>query len=296
MKTKRKIFIAFIFNLLFSIFEFFGGIITGSVAITSDALHDFGDATSIGSAYFLEKISEKKPNNKYTFGYSRFSVLGALITTLILLVSSIIIIFNAILHIISPISIDYNCMLIFALIGLIVNIIATYFTHGGKSINQKAVNLHMLEDVLGWLVVLVGAIVIKFTNLYIIDPILSIIVALFVIINCIKNLIEITQIFLIKTPKNIDISKLIEHVKSVNGVIDAHHIHVWTLDGEINCATLHVVVNDFDIDIKNKVKQELNEHDIYHTTIEMEKDIENCKENTCNIKQKEHHSHCQHHH
>ena len=296
MKTKSKIFMAFILNLTFSIFELFGGIFTGSVAILSDSIHDFGDATSIGTAFFLEKLSNKKPNNKYTCGYARFSVLGALITTLILLISSIIVIYNAVFRIISPIIIDYDGMLIFAIIGLFVNIVATFCTHGGKSLNQKAVNLHMLEDVLGWLVVLIGSIIIKFTCLYIIDPILSILVAIFVIINAIKNLIEITQIFLIETPKNIDINKIIKHVKEIDGVIDAHHIHIWSIDGEINLATLHLVVKEYDSNIKEKVKEELSEHGITHVTIEMETENENCKEKTCDIKQLEHKCNCHHHH
>ncbi len=296
MKTKSKIFIAFILNLIFSIFEFLGGIITGSIAIMSDSIHDFGDATSIGTAFFLENLSEKKPNNKYTYGYARFSVLGAIINTLILLISSVVVIYNAILRIISPIVIDYNGMLIFAIVGLFVNIVATYFTHGGKSLNLKAVNLHMLEDVLGWLVVLIGSIIIRYTNLYIIDPILSIFVAFFVVINAVKNLIEITQIFLIKTPKNIDIDNIIKHIKEIDGVINTHHIHVWTIDGEINLATLHLVVKEYDSNIKEKVKEELSEHGISHTTIEMETETENCKEKTCEIKQLEHKCNCHHHH
>ena len=294
MKTKRNIFIAFILNLFFSVFEMFGGIITGSVAITSDAIHDFGDALSIGISYFLEKVSDKKPNKKFTYGYARFSVLGGLITTLILLISSGIVIYNAILRIITPVAIDYNGMLIFALVGLVVNLVATCFTHGGKSINQKAVNLHMLEDVLGWLIVLVGAVIMRFTNFYIIDPILSILVGVFVIVNSIKNLIQITEIFLIKTPKNIDLNEIVEHVKSIEGVIDAHHIHVWTIDGQINCATLHLVVNTFDSDIKAKVKEEMKEHGIAHITVEMESLLENCEEKSCKIKAQK--SHCHHHH
>ena len=296
MKTKSKIFIAFILNLIFSIFELFGGIITGSIAIMSDSIHDFGDATSIGMAFFLEKLSDKKPNNNYTYGYARFSVLGALITTLILLISSVIVVYNAVFRIISPIIIDYNGMLIFAIVGLFVNIVSSYFTHGGKSLNQKAVNLHMLEDVLGWVVVLIASIIIKFTNLYIIDPILSIFVALFVVINAIKNLIEITQIFLIKTPKNVDIDDIIKHIIEIDGVTDAHHIHIWSIDGEINLATIHLVVKEYDSKIKEIVKAVLNKHGISHTTIEIETENENCKEETCKIKQIEHHSHCHHHH
>ena len=298
MKTEKNIFIAFILNLLFSIFELFGGIFTGSVAIASDAVHDFGDAISIGTSFFLEKLSDKKPNKKYTYGYARFSVLGGLITTFILLISSGVVIYNAILRIISPKIINYEGMIVLAIIGLTVNLIATYFTHGGKSINQRAVNLHMLEDVLGWLVVLIGAILMRFTNLYIIDPILSILVALFVIINCIKNLIQILDIFLIKTPKNIDIKNITHHVKEIDGIIDVHHIHLWTLDGQINCATLHVIAKEINSKIKNNIKSELKEHGISHVTIEFESEEENCTENTCNIKRDDDnlHSHCHHHH
>lgn len=293
MKTKRNIFIAFILNLLFSIFELFGGYLTGSVAIISDAVHDFGDAISIGASFILEKISDKKPNDKYTYGYIRFSVLGGLITTLILLISSGLVIYNSILRIINPTTINYNSMLIFAVIGLIVNLVATYFTHGGNSINQKAVNLHMLEDVFGWLIVLIGAIIMRFTNFYIIDPILSIVVALFVIYNCIKNLLQITNIFLLKTPKNIDLLKLSEHIKNIEGVIDVHHVHIWTLDGQTNCATLHVVAK-YSEQVKTNIKNELIEHGISHITLEFENEFEQCQDITCNIKKETHH--CHHHH
>lgn len=296
MKTKQKIFTAFILNFFFSIFELIGGFLTGSVAIASDAIHDFGDALSIGISYFLEKVSNKKPNKKYTYGYLRFSVLGGFITTVILLVSSIIVIYSAILKFINPTPINYDGMLIFALIGFIVNVIAGYFTHGGHSINQKAVNLHMLEDALGWLIVLVGALVIKFTNLYIIDPILSIILAVFIIVNAIKNLKEIANVFLIKTPKNVDIDCILEHLKGVDGVIDVHHLHVWTLDGEVNLATVHIVAKEYDANIKNTVKEEFIEHGINHVTIEFETSNEACNSSCCNIKKSEESHACSHHH
>ncbi len=293
MKTKRKIFIAFILNFVFSIFEFFGGLITGSVAIASDAVHDFGDALSIALSYFLEKTSGKKPNEKYTYGYARFSVLGGLITSVILLIGSFIVIYNAILRLLNPTPINYDGMIIFAVVGFIVNLCATYFTHGGHSINQRAVNLHMLEDVLGWLIVLIGAIVMRFTNLFIIDAVLSIAVAVFIVINCLKNLKQILDIFLIKTPKNIDIKELIEHLRGIDGVIDVHHIHAWTLDGEITCATLHVVVENYDEKIKNEVKEEFIEHGISHVLVEIETERENCQEKNCIIKKT---SGCCHHH
>ena len=144
MKTERNILIAFILNFAFSIFEFVGGFFTGSVAIVSDAVHDIGDAASIGISYFLEKKSKKKPDEHYTYGYARYSVIGSVITTLILLVGSVLVVYNAILRIIDPTPINYNGMIIFAVIGAAVNFMAAFFTREGDSLNQKAVNLHML--------------------------------------------------------------------------------------------------------------------------------------------------------
>ena len=155
MKTEKNILIAFILNLAFSIFEFVGGALTGSVAIVSDAVHDLGDAVSIGASWLLERKSKKQPDEVYTYGYRRFSVMGSLITTVILLVGSGIVIYNAIERIINPVEINYNGMILFAVIGAVVNLIAAFVTKDGDSINQRAVNLHMLEDVLGWLAVLV---------------------------------------------------------------------------------------------------------------------------------------------
>ncbi|MBR5192178.1 MAG: cation transporter [Clostridia bacterium] len=299
MKTEKKIFIVFILNLLFSIFEFVGGVLTGSIAILSDAIHDFGDASTIGLSYFFEKKSKKQPDNVYTYGYARFSVLSATITTFILIIGSTLVIYHAILRFINPIKINYDYLLILAIIGLIINSLATYFTHGGHSINQKAVNLHMLEDVLGWVVIVVGAIVMRFTNFYYLDPILSIIVAIFILINAFKNLKDVTNIFLIKTPKNINLDSLKQHVLEIEGILDVHHLHFWTLDGERIYSTLHVVVNEYSAKIKNAVKDELKEHEIFHATIEMETLNENCQEKECIIKENKHQKGCcnhNHHH
>lgn len=179
MKTERNILIAFILNLAFSIFEFVGGIVTGSVAIMSDAVHDIGDAASIGVSYFLEKKGEK------------YSLIGAFITTLTLLIGSIVTICNAIGRLIDPAKIHYDGMIVFAIVGVCVNLCAAFVTREGDSLNQKAVNLHMLEDVLGWIVVLVGAVVMRFTDFALLDPIMSIGVSAFILINALRNLKEI---------------------------------------------------------------------------------------------------------
>ncbi len=295
MKTEKNILLAFILNLSFSIFEIIGGLFTGSVAIVSDALHDLGDATSIGVSYFLEKKSKKQPDNTYTYGYARFSVMGSVITTLILLLGSVMVIYNAVLRIINPVEINYNGMIIFAVVGALVNFLAAYFTREGDSLNQKAVNLHMLEDVLGWVIVLVGAIIMRFTDISIIDPALSIAVAVFIFINALKNLKEVLDLFLEKIPNNISIEEIKNHIKEIDGVIDVHHIHIWSMDGQHNYATMHIVANENSHEIKDKIREELKEHGIGHATLEIESPTDHCHEEHCHIEET-HHSHSHHHH
>ena len=296
MKTEKNILIAFILNLGFSVFEFFGGIFTGSVAIVSDAVHDIGDAASIGASYILEKKSKKQPDTQYTYGYLRFSVMGSVITTLILLVGSVAVIWGAIGRIINPVEINYNGMIAFAIIGVIVNLGAAFVTRDGDSLNQKAVNLHMLEDVLGWIVVLVGAVVMKFSDFVIIDPILSIGVAVFILINAIKNLKEILDLLLEKTPQGISVDEIREHVLSLEEVIDVHHIHIWSMDGNSNYATMHIVTNSDAQGIKARVREELAEHGICHATLELEAEGEHCHEECCHVEFDLNHGHKHHHH
>ncbi len=296
MKIDKNILLAFILNLSFSVFEFFGGIFTGSVAIMSDALHDMGDALSIGAAYFLEKKSKKHPDTKYTYGYRRYSVLGGLITTVILLTGSVLVIINSIRKIISPSEINANGMIIFAVIGVIVNFAAALFTRKGDSLNQKAVNLHMLEDVLGWAVVLMASVVIRLTGFTLIDPIMSIGVAVFILINAYKNLKDIADIFLEKTPANIDVTKIAEHIENIKGIKGVHHIHVRTIDGSTNFATMHIVTNEQSKEMKDKVRKTLKEHGITHATLELEFENEICENHHCHIEFKEAiHGHHHHH-
>jgi len=297
MKSEKNILIAFILNLCFSIFEFFGGIITGSVAIMSDAVHDIGDAASIGLSYFLEKRAQKQPDHTHTYGYARYSVLGGVITTFILLFGSAAVIINAIEKIINPAPINYNGMILFGVVGVVVNFLAAYFTHGGESINQKAVNLHMLEDVLGWAVVLIGAIVMRFTDWSLLDPIMSIGVAIFIFINAVKNLKAVLDIFLEKIPDGISVKEITEHICEIEGVNDVHHIHLRTLDGHNIYATMHIVTDSEPHEIKERVRKELNTHGITHSTLELETSTEHCHHKHCHIEHSgEHHCHHDHHH
>ena len=211
-KTEKNILIAFILNISFSIFEFFGGIFTNSVAILSDSIHDLGDALSIGISYFMERKSKKHADNKYTYGYIRYSVLGGVITTTILMVGSVLVIISAIKRLFNPVEVNYSGMILFAVVGVVLNFLAAYITREGDSINQKSVNLHMLEDVFGWIIVLAGSIIMNFTDITMLDSIMSIGVALFILVNSLKNLKQVLDLFLEKTPEGIDIDKLKKHL------------------------------------------------------------------------------------
>ena len=299
MKTEKNILIAFLLNLAFSVFEFIGGLWTGSVAIISDAIHDIGDAASIGISFFLEKKSKKQPDETYTYGYARYSVIGSVITTLILLFGSVMVIYNAALRIIHPTEIHYNGMIVFAVVGVIVNFGAALVTREGDSLNQKAVNLHMLEDVLGWIVVLVGAVVMRFTDIYIIDPLMSIGVAIFILIRAIQNLKQVIDLFLEKTPHGVDVQEIKEHLSEIEGVVDVHHIHVWSMDGQTNYATMHIVASGDHHHVKEAVREELREHGIGHVTLELEQEGEHCHEAECHVETTHspgHHHHHHHHH
>lgn len=281
MKTDHKILVAFILNLSFSVFEFLGGFFTGSIAIISDAVHDMGDAFSIGAAYFLEKISKKQPNDQYTYGYARYSALGGVITDLVLILGSAAVVYNAVNRLIHPTQIHYNGMIILAVVGVCVNFAAAYFTREGDTLNQKAVNLHMLEDMLGWLAVLVGAVVMRLTDCSIIDPLLSMAVAMFVLVHAVRNLKQILSLFLEKSPEGVDLREIKGHLLELDGVVDVHHVHIWSLDGMNHCATMHLVVNKDDCAIKERARKVLQTQGIRHATFELESEGEHCHEPVC---------------
>ena len=291
-KTERNILMAFVLNISFAIFEFFGGIVTNSVAILSDSIHDLGDALSIGISYFMERKSRKGADNKYTYGYTRYSVLGGVITTTILIVGSVLVIIGAVKRLFNPVEVNYSGMIIFAIVGVILNFLAAYITREGDSINQKSVNLHMLEDVFGWVVVLIGAIIMNFIDIKMLDSLMSIGVELFILINAFRNLGQVLDLFLEKTPKDIDIDKLKKQLLRIDEVDDIHHIHVWSIDGFNNYATMHIVTKSKDIKkVKHMIREELEEYNICHCILETEDEV--CDDKECHVKLEEtnHHHH-----
>lgn len=272
---------AFFLNLFFTIAEFIGGYFTNSLAIMSDALHDLGDSFSLGIAWYLSKVAKKEEDKNFSFGYKRFSLLGALINSVVLIIGSFFILSEAVPRIFNPEPSHAQGMLIFAIAGIVINGLAAFNLRSGKSMNEKVVSWHLLEDVLGWAAVLIVSIILMFTDLYILDPLLSLLITLYVLFNVVKNLKETLKIFLQGTPEEINMDDIEKRILSVGGVESVHHLHVWSLDGELHILTAHVVskgVRDIKeaMLLKKKIRAALTDTHIEHVTMELEFEGENC--------------------
>ena len=287
MNIERNILIAFLLNLGFSVFEFFGGIFTGSVAILSDAVHDLGDALGIGVSWFLERKSKRAADHTYTYGYARFSVLGSVFTCGILLLGSVGVIVSAIGRLMNPVPIHYDGMILFAVVGVAVNLTAAFVTREGESLNQKAVNLHMLEDVLTWVVVLIGAVVMRFTDLSVLDPLVSIAVAVYIFVHAIGHLRAAVDIFLEKVPDGYAVEDIKTRIEQMEGVTGAHHIHIRSIDGYTHAASLHVVSER--TDVVAAVTAALGEMGIPHVTVQVEREV--CPQTACGLVERHNHGH-----
>lgn len=286
MKSEKRIFISFVLNFLFTIFEFVGGIITNSVALLSDSIHDLGDSISMGIAIILEKKSKRKPDYNYTYGYYRFSLLGALISSIILLVGSAIIVIEAINRLINPETINAELVIYFAIFGVVVNGLAALNLKKGKSINEKVISLHLLEDILGWVALLITAIIMHFTQIIALDAILSIGFTLYIIYHVFRNLDKIFHIFLEKAPKGYDIKELKQRLTAIKHVINIHHVHLWSLEGSIPLITFHARLEDkisseTITQVQMEMRQLLKDEGIQHVTIQIEFSETICADDDC---------------
>ncbi len=284
MEEKENIKLAFFLNLGFSIFEFIGGLLTNSVSIFSDAIHDLGDSLTIGISYFLERLSLKKKDAVHTYGYRRYSVFGAFLTSTILLLSSLFVLFGAFNRIFHPADIHLTGMIIFAIFGILINGYATIKTSKSMNMNEKSVNLHMLEDVLGWIAVLIGALLIKATGWVIIDPLLSIVIAIIIGYKSIRNIMDILNVLLETVPTTINIEQIKQSIENLDKIKNVHHIHVWSIDGNDIFLTMHVQIDktvtkkNYEL-VKKSVKDLLETNGIKHSTIELE--YEECQKKDC---------------
>jgi cobalt-zinc-cadmium efflux system protein len=277
--------VAFFLNLGFTILEIIGGFFVNSVAILSDALHDLGDSLSLGISWYLHEHSKKEADKKFTFGYSRFSLLGALVNSLILITGSVFVVIEAVKRLMHPEPSDAKGMLVFALVGIAVNGYAAFKLSGGKSLNERVVSWHLIEDVLGWAAVLIASIVMMFTDAHWLDPALSLLITLFILYNVVGRLKETLVILLQGTPNDINLEAIEKEILQVPYVVSLHHVNVWSLEGEHHVFTAHVktsMITTFPqvLQVKRSVKDILKKYPFSHYTIEVELEEENCELNS----------------
>jgi cobalt-zinc-cadmium efflux system protein len=273
--------LAFFLNLGFTIIEVFGGFWTNSITILSDALHDLGDSISLGLSWILERYSKKKNDGRYSYGYRRYSLLAALINGLILIAGSVYILCEAVPRLFRPEHVNEKGMLLFAAAGIIVNGVAVLRLRRGKSLNEKVITLHLLEDILGWTVVLIISIVMFFKYIPLLDPVFSILFIIYILYRVIINLKKTFSILLQAVPEGINIEKIEKKILGIKNVASVHNIHVWSMDSINNVLSAHVVVEDDTasteiIVIRRKIKKIIGTLGIEHSTIEIEYESEFC--------------------
>lgn len=261
-------------NILFTVIELIGGFLTNSLALIADALHDFADSFALIIAWYAEKKAKKPATSKMTFGYRRLSLLSAAFATIVLIAGSLFVLSQAIPRLISPEPVNAEGMILIAVIGITINGLGYFRLKKGMSQNEKILSWHLLEDFLGWIVLLIGAIIMRFWDKPVIDPIMTIGFTIFVLWGVSKNAKETLNLLLEGVPENIEIDVIKESILSIEGVKKIHDLHIWSLEGETDVLTAHVVVEDKYLQTPDKMRQsiksKLEEHHIEHSTLELE--------------------------
>ena len=291
-EREERVRLAAFLNVAFTVLELVGGLWTNSLAILSDALHDFGDSIALLASWLFERGARRSPDTSRTFGYQRLSLFSALFSASILIGGSIVIIFQAIPRLLNPETVNATGMVGIAVIGIIFNGAGFFLLKKGESLNEKVLSWHLLEDVLGWAGILVGGIIIYFWKFYLLDPIMTIGLTAFIIYNVTKSLKEAINILLQGVPKHINLEAVKQDIKAIKGVMGIHDIHIWSLEGETDVFTAHVILNDETLkkqpeQTKQTIKETLQKHHIEHSTIEIESRY-HCTGNICEDGHKNH--------
>lgn len=275
---------AFLLNFVFTIIEFIGGFLTNSTAILADAVHDLGDSLSLGLAWILNKLGKKQANQHFTYGYKRLNLAGAFINAVVLIAGSAWVLVEAIPRLWNPLMPVADGMIALAVVGITVNGFAAYKLSEGKTLNERVINWHLLEDVLGWVAVLIVGIVLLFVDWPILDPILSIGFTLFILVNVLRNLWATLKLFIQATPDKETYRQVADTLLELPHVADLHHLHFWSLDGEEHVLTVHLVLTEnLDIEARSNLKQRIDDvlapYALSHTTVELEDPDEACRDN-----------------
>ena len=301
MKTKYAVWLAFLLNLSFAIVEFIAGGIFGSSAVLADSVHDFGDAIAIGISAFLESISNRKEDSHYTLGYKRFSLLGAMVTAVILMTGSGMVILENVSKLFHPQPINDEGLLWLGIIAISVNVLASLVIRKGQTKNESILSLHFLEDTLGWLAVILMAIVLRFTDWYILDPLLSLAISFFILSKAIPRFLSTLKIFLDAVPEGVDINQVKSDLEQLDNVSSINQLNLWTMDGLEKNAIVHVCLKRMEqMEVcKEAIRASLKERGFQNVTIEVDEDLATHRSHKRNIEELEasqSHGHDHHHH
>ena len=272
MKAKYAVWLAFFLNLTYAIVEFIAGGVFGSSAVLADSVHDLGDAIAIGISAFLETISNREEDNQYTLGYKRFSLLGALVTAIILMTGSVLVVLENVTKILNPQPVNDEGILWLGIIAITINVLASLVVGKGKTKNESILSLHFLEDTLGWLAVILMAIVLRFTDWYILDPLLSLVISIFILSKAIPRFWSALKIFLDAVPEGVETSDLEKDLEALTNVKSVNQLSIWSMDGLENNAIIHICLEDWEemTETKNQVRQLLEERGVQNITIEVD--------------------------
>ena len=298
MKTKRAVWLAFFLNLSFAIVEFIAGGIFGSSAVLADSVHDFGDAIAIGISALLESISNRKEDSHYTLGYKRFSLLGAMVTAVILMTGSGMVILENMVKLFHPQPVNEEGLLWLGIIAISVNVLASLVIRKGQTKNESILSLHFLEDILGWVAVILMAIVLRFTDWYILDPLLSLAISFFILSKAIPRFWSTLRIFLDAVPEGVNIQKIKADLAELDHVASINQLNLWTMDGLEKNAIVHVClehVKHMEV-CKESIRTLLKERGFQNVTIEVDEDLATHRAHKRNIEELEAESEQQHHH
>lgn len=300
MKTKHTVWLAFFLNLSYAIVEFIAGGIFGSSAVLADSVHDLGDAIAIGVSAFLETISNREEDSHYTLGYKRFSLLGALVTAVILMTGSVLVILGNITKLFHPQAVNDEGILWLGIIAVSINVLASLVVRKGKTKNESILSLHFLEDTLGWVAVILMAIVLRFTDWYILDPLLSLVISIFILSKAIPRFWSTLKIFLDAVPEGVDIKQVKSDLEQLDHVASLNQLNLWTMDGLEKNAIVHVCLKEIEqMELcKESIRSKLKDCGFQNITIEIDADLASHQTHKRNMEELEavqNHGH-EHHH
>ena len=280
MKSSRNMTIAFLLNFSFAIIEFIFGLLFHSSAVLADAIHDTGDALAIGLSTLFEKISNRKEDRNYTLGYKRYSLLGALLTSVILLIGSTLVIVENVPKLFAPERVNYDGMLVLGIVAIVVNTAASRVVSHGHSHNESILSLHFLEDILGWIAVIVVSLILRFTDWYFLDPLLSLVIAGFILSKALPKFRENIQIFLDHVPSDVDLSQLYQEIAALENVRAITQLNVWTTDGLEKFAMLHICLENPNLlaETQASLRQKLLAYGISKVTIQTDESLQEHQE------------------